>query len=429
MVDIHLVWPYFVLMLLALGFAALPWFRRADPTGPRPDRRTDTLDGLRGFLALSVFAAHTIVHYEYLRTGVWKPSPVPFFNVLGVLAVGLFFMVTGFLFWNKLIQSQGRPGWRALYIGRVFRLGPMYLVAVATMIAVVAWRTGFQFQVPPAQAIGSAVAWLALGIVPPPPTLNGYADTGTILAGVTWTLFFEWLFYFSLPLLAVFVRRRWHLRFSAALFGACLLTIAVVSWNGGFVPGVKPRPVLMLAVLAELVGLFASGMLVASLLHAGIGAKLRLQRPLWGAVALLSLAAIFAAMLSSREIGLLQLVTLCPLAATFLYIVCSGNRLFGVLAWPASRRLSSMSYGIYLAQGLSMVAVFAIPGVKAYAMSSTLAFWLVNLACALVLIVGAFATYVWVEEPGIALGRRIVRRLRTDAATTPGALAAAGQGG
>lgn len=421
MVDIHQVWPYFLMMALAFAFASLPWFRSADSAGPQPGKRTDTLDGLRGFLALSVFATHAIVHYEYLRTGVWKPSTAQFYNVAGVVSVCLFFMLTGFLFWNKLLKAEGRPGWKHLYIGRVFRLGPMYVVAVLTMICVVAYRTGFQWQVPPLQAIASALAWLALGIVPPPPTINGYADTGTILAGVTWTLFFEWVFYFSLPVLAVFVRRRKHLLFTGAVVALCLLTIVLATWDGGFQPGVKPRPILFLAVLAELILMLFSGMFVASLLHVGVGARLKLESPLWAAVALAALLLVFASLLSTRSIGMLQLAVLCPLTGVFFFILCSGNRLFGVLALPASRRLSSLSYSIYLSQGLAMVAVFAIPGVKQYALSGTVPFWIVNIACALVLIVSSFVTYRWVEEPGIRMGQRLSRKRKTE----PAALAPA----
>lgn len=411
MVDIHQVWPYFVMMLLAFSFASLPFFRRADLTGPQLNKRTDTLDGLRGFLALSVFATHAIVHYDYLLTDVWKPSTAQFYNVAGVVSVVLFFMLTGFLFWNKLLKASGRPSWKELYIGRVFRLGPMYVAVVLVMICVVAYRTNFQWQVPPLHAIASALAWLALGIVPPPPTINGYVGTATILAGVTWTLFFEWLFYFSLPILAVFVRRRRHLAFTTTVVVLCLLTILVATWNGGFQPGVKPRPILMLAVLAELLLMLGSGMFVASLLHSGIGEKLGLERRRWSLVALLCLGLVFAILLSTRNIGMLQLMALCPLTGVFFLIVCSGNRLFGALSWPASRRLSSMSYSIYLSQGIAMVAVFAIPGVKAYALTGTVQFWIVNIVCALVLCLSALISYLYIEEPGIRMGKRITQRL------------------
>ncbi|MGO4781065.1 acyltransferase family protein, partial [Lysobacter sp. 2RAB21] len=92
---------------------------------------------------------------------MWKPSAAQFYNTAGVVSVSVFFMLTGFLFWNKLLKADGRPGWKDLYIGRVFRLGPMYVVAVLVMIGVVAYRTGFQWRVPPVQAIASALAWLA----------------------------------------------------------------------------------------------------------------------------------------------------------------------------------------------------------------------------------------------------------------------------
>lgn len=428
MVDIHTAWPYFAMLAACLALAALPGFAGADAAG-RSGRRTDTLDGLRGFLALGVFAVHAVVHYDYLLSGVWRPSPARFYNVAAVVSVALFFMLTGFLFWNKLLKAGGRPDWTALYLGRVFRLGPMYLVVVATMIAIVAYRTGLQWRQPPLQVIGQALAWLALGIVPPPPAINGYADAGTLLAGVTWTLMFEWLFYFSLPLWAFFVRRGRHLAFSAGVVAACLLAILAGTWNGGFVPGAKPRPALLLAVLAELIALLATGMLVASLLHERVGERLRLHERRWGALALLALGLAFAALLATREIGMLALLAFCPLLGTFLFVLCSGNDLFGALSWPASRRLSAMSYSIYLAQGLALAAVFAIPGVRGYALGGTLPFWVVNIGCALALCAAALLSYRWIEAPGIRAGQRLIERLhaRRGAAAPLPAAAAAGE--
>ncbi|MGO4778196.1 hypothetical protein AB4084_22280, partial [Lysobacter sp. 2RAB21] len=199
--------------------------------------------------------------------------------------------------------------------------------------------------------------------------------------------------------------------FTGSVVMLCLLTILAATWGGGFEPGVKPRPILLLAVLAELILMLVSGVFVASLLHAGFGAKLQLHKPLWAAVALACIVLVFAAMLSTRSIGMLQLLALCPLTGAFFFIVCSGNRLFGVLSLAPARRLSNLSYSIYLSQGLAMVAVFAIPGVKTYALSGTVQFWIVNIGCGLVLCLSALATYLYVEEPGIRMGKRIIQRL------------------
>lgn len=134
-------------------------------------------------------------------------------------------------------------------------------------------------------------------------------------------------------------------------------------------------------------------------------------------------------MLGTRHIGMLQLLAFCPLLGMFLFVLCSGNDLFGALSWPASRRLSNMSYSIYLAQGLALVAVFAIPGVEAYARSGTLPFWLVTVACALLLCAGSLLSYRYIEEPGIRAGKRLTERLRArrDGAAPLPAAAAAGE--
>src|ERR1700761_4154599 len=97
--------------------------------GNRPDHITE-LDGLRALAALSVFVSHAGLYSHYLATGRWE-LVAPVFTVLGQGGVALFFMITGFLFWGRLLRAHGRPDWRILYIGRVFRIGPLYLLAAA----------------------------------------------------------------------------------------------------------------------------------------------------------------------------------------------------------------------------------------------------------------------------------------------------------
>lgn len=68
-------WPYFVLVLVVLGAMALPVFRSADEPHDARDRRTATLDGLRGFLALSVFVHHLMVTHGHIERGEWTFRP------------------------------------------------------------------------------------------------------------------------------------------------------------------------------------------------------------------------------------------------------------------------------------------------------------------------------------------------------------------
>lgn len=86
------------------GNAALPWFRFVGNTSTNP--RFTTLVGLRGFLAFSVFLFHLIVTQEYIESGEWEPTRSRFYALLRPVGVSLFFMITGFLFWGKLLREQ-----------------------------------------------------------------------------------------------------------------------------------------------------------------------------------------------------------------------------------------------------------------------------------------------------------------------------------
>ena len=225
--TLYAVWPYFVLVfVVSIACGRLPPFKLVDDAPADGGMRTETLDGLRGFLALSVFVHHFVITHRYLQSGAWDYPPSAFYTLLGQLGFGVFFMITGFLFWGKLLDARGRPDWWTLYLGRVFRIGPMYVLVVVLMLFVVAYRTDFQLREPLATVCISVSEWLALGVFPQQPEVNGYRGTGLILAGVTWTIFCEWAFYAVLPLLAIIARSRRHALFIGIGLGACLLTSA-----------------------------------------------------------------------------------------------------------------------------------------------------------------------------------------------------------
>jgi len=177
------VWVYFAIVAVVMGTAALPAFRFID-SAPNPNTRYSAIDGLRGFLALSVFVFHLVVVHRYIETGVWDVPSSRFYALLGPFGVSLFFMITGFLFWGKMLRAQGRPLWRELYIGRLFRIGPMYLFVVLVMLCIVFARTGFQLHEAADAVAVSVLKWLALGVIDMQPNVNGYQATH-VLTGVT----------------------------------------------------------------------------------------------------------------------------------------------------------------------------------------------------------------------------------------------------
>ncbi|MCC6968480.1 MAG: acyltransferase [Nitrospira sp.] len=152
--------------------------------------RYPSLDGLRGYLALAVFVSHSSIWYFYLRTGTWEVPPSNVYTQLGQGSVSLFFMITGFLFWSKLLDGrQHLIDWSRLYLSRVLRLGPLYLVAVVCVMLLAFGRAGFHWREAPsvvAEQTAQRLLFTIPGIVP----VNGFTET-IPLAGVVWSLPYE----------------------------------------------------------------------------------------------------------------------------------------------------------------------------------------------------------------------------------------------
>jgi peptidoglycan/LPS O-acetylase OafA/YrhL len=400
--TLYAVWPYFVLVfVVSIACGGLPPFKLVDDARADGGMRTETLDGLRGFLALSVFVHHLVITHRYLQSGIWDYPPSAFYTLLGQVGFGVFFMITGFLFWGKLLDARGRPDWWTLYLGRVFRIGPMYVLVVALMLFVVAYRTDFQLREPLATVFISVSEWLALGVFPHQPEVNGYQGTGLILAGVTWTIFCEWAFYAVLPLLAIIARSRRHALFVGSGLGACLLTSACApTLTAGLATPMTAG--LVMGIAADLLAFFLSGMLVASLRRSSM--RERMPAGWLSPIALGCLGTIFVAF--DTALGSVQIA----LMALFFYAVCNGGTLFGLLTTRAARRLGNASYSVYLLQGIVLTATFAVPSIKVFALQGVFEYWAVGVLSALALAGVSATTYLAVEKPGIAFGRRIRHR-------------------
>jgi peptidoglycan/LPS O-acetylase OafA/YrhL len=298
----------------------------------------------------------------------------------------MFFMITGYLFWSRMIVERGRPDWIGLYISRIFRIGPLYLVAVGTMLAAVFVLTGFRLNEPAIRFGENLVRWGLLGFVRGS-EFNGFASPGQLLADVTWTLRYEWWFYLSLVVTALATRNpRLHLAMVlAALVAALAYLIFKVDPEGS-------------ALTAVCVTLFLQGMLCASLRAKG----LTLRMPEWASSVLVTALGIFV---FSAFDTTYRAVPVLLLGIIFYLIIC-GSSVFGLLLTRPARRLGDISYGIYLLQGLVLYFIFSIGPVRAFALVSPARHWSVICVCALLLTACAALTHRWIELPGIRLGKR-----------------------
>jgi len=354
---------------------------------PPAEGRYASIDGLRGYLALSVFLSHGCIWYFYLRTGRWEVPPSNLYTHLGQGSVEVFFMITGFLFFSKLIDARTRGiDWLRLFVSRFLRLAPLYLLAMLLLFLLVAWISGGRLNEPGLKLLGGLARWLGF-TVGGAPDLNGIAQTYTIVAGVMWSLPYEWFFYFSLPVLALAARVTPPLPWLA--FGIAGVA-GLVLWQPEILPLLAFLGGIAAAVLIrwEAFRRFAAGR-IASFLALGCVA-----------IAVAAYASAFSG------------TPLLLLSAAFVLIAC-GNTLFGALVSPVSRTLGEIAYGVYLLHGMALfVAFFFILGVREAQEFSPELHWLAVLGVTPVLVLACFAAFRLIESPAMRSTAAVTARLR-----------------
>ena len=279
-------------------------------------------------------------------------------------------MITGFLFWLRVLRAGKGFDTRAFLLSRVRRLTPMYLMSVLMVLAVVAASTGFVLRTSPVAFIKELRPWLAFGLMDTG-ALNGLNEAHHINA-VYWTLAYEWMFYLALPLLALFAR------------GWSAVALAAV--------------VLAFGTQKPIVFNFLFGALAAIIVHAQVFQG-RLQdkvRGGWFTVVPLIWLGVYFALPGGN--GLLQSLTLF---AFFLFVV-HGNSFFGLLRTQAARVLGTISYSIYLTHCIALyVTVHAVDRLVPVRTMDGQDYWLLAaLAAAGCVLLSAF-TYRYVEHPFI----------------------------
>lgn len=376
--------PALAAFLLAMATATLLARQHGAPA--MADRYA-SIDGLRGYLAFAVFVHHASIWYLFAQTGRWALPPSRLYTHLGQSSVALFFMITGFLFFSKLIDGHHRPvDWTRLLVSRFTRLVPLYLVAIGCVLLCVFWVSGWTLREPLTTLAPKLLSWLAFTIRGAP-DLNGVQDTPRIIAWVTWSLPYEWFFYLSLPAIALCV-------------------------------GILPPPVFLLLGLifgwACLYWMPSPQMFEPFL--GGIAAALCCRSPRCRAAAqspLASLAVVVLLVLVVVQFaGAYNRPALALLGAAFILIAC-GNSIFGWLHLPASRFLGETAYSMYLLHGILLFGACSLGlGVARIAALSPLVYWLGILLLVPVLVTLCYWSFRWIEQPGMNLTPTVTRWLK-----------------
>ncbi len=436
-------------------------FRRRAGSAPgaaAPGARMAWLDALRGFAAL-------VVAYFHLKSYALDRPAVVFEGWLNIGRYGvlLFFLISGYV----IMMSLERYGsLRRFWVGRIFRIYPAWLLAVAAtaLLAVTGVRNVF----PPLQANPEAAVLGHLTM------LQEFFAVPNLLY-VFWTLSYEMVFYLLISGLFVLgLHRRCAWWAVGAAVGSLVLGRSLP--DGLFTGGGRNATVvsaLAVLVLAGTVAAYVSGRrdlaLVAGVVGVGAGLLPAVNgAPVkdshagysWQALTMLTLmlagTVLYAAQqgtLGRRAAALtLGTVLACQLAAawflipkpqwsaervatergyavgTLLAVVATfalgyalrHRRIPAWLAW-----LGRISYSVYLLHPVvRYVLMWLLPDGKARPFAVQLGIGVAYLALTLLV---AWASYTWVERPGQRLGRRVTvwldARLPADRCVPPAAAA------
>ena len=380
------IWPALCCAAFALALACLPIFRAADGAY-LSNTRSRGIDGLRGILALSVVVHHSAIYRAFLLEGVWGAQTTRLYQACGPIAVAMFFMITAYLFWSRIVRQRGQLDWTALLIGRVFRIGPVYVSAILAMCAYIAVADGFVLKTSPAALFDQVASYMALALLNAD-NVNGFPQTWLLLAGITWSLRWEWYFYASLLLTAFAARHPGlHLPFTlAAMIGITVWAIVAPSNEANYVL------------------LFSIGMVCAS--AQANGYRLRAPQALLSVAVLVLTAGCF--LLSP---GNLSVWAVFLIGGAFYLVAVAGATLSGALTNRAVMRLGEISFGIYMLHGLALAVVLRSDAGRFAAATSPALYWLLVLGAIALTLASSLLAHVVVERPGISLGHSLGRRL------------------
>lgn len=352
--------PYPAALLLSLALTTVALLDKWRPVHIQP-HRASTIDGLRGFLSFGVFLHHACIWYFFTHTGVWQDPPSRFYAHLGSTSVTLFFMITGYLFFGKLLAADGQKlDWLRLYVSRALRILPVFLLLMA---------------------VGAALIHLIRqwGLdTGNPEHLAHTARKLYVTAGVTWTLQYEWHFYFALPLLALLLWRTAGLWPWWALSG---LYLVLQDW-------------------AELSSIYSAAFLggLAAVLAGRWSWMLEWCGTRWASALVVGLVVSVVTGFDSAY----QPLPMALLGVAFV-LVANGTSVFGLLSLRLFRVFGEITYSLYLLHGLVLFLFFRfVVGLHTAAALSPVEHWLLVAALTPVLVTVAFFSFRWVEAPMMA---------------------------
>ena len=365
------------------------------PAFSNDQHKFTSLDGVRAYCALFVMIAHTASWYTFARDGIWASPPSNLIMQLAQGSVTIFFLLSAFLFWGKFAETNKENNWLKFYVGRVFRLFPLYLFCII-LVAFFAAST-----VPIADILKSLTLpnIIKTAVFLPGAATDLFAlprGTFITLIAPVWTLSYEWILYLTLPALIILYKRQFR-NFGWAVGWLCMLW-----W---LAPRNGNHPMISKLLI------FPLGFLCAHLLASRWASQIKLICASPKASAIAAIILLAQVLLPSSETNVYLTANLFLYAIIFL-IIAGGNTMWGILTWRASRKLGEMSFSIYLLHSLFLSLIFrGLFGLETVRFMTPMAHWLTIGAFMPLFILCVSLTYTFIERPPINYSQVAYERL------------------
>ncbi|MBP6456634.1 MAG: acyltransferase [Chitinophagaceae bacterium] len=345
--------------------------------------RYETIDGIRGFLAIGVFIHHSSIWFQYLQIKSWEAPKSNLYNHLGQTSVSFFFMITAFLFITKLLNTNNQKiDWNTLFISRFFRLVPMYLVSILALVLIVLIISDWKLNISLVRFIKEMIAWGTFTIFGGP-TINGSSFTSIINAGVVWSLPYEWLFYFSLPFISILIFKK----ITSKLYLIISILFVLIFYK---VHGLSVHHLFS----------FAGGAISPFLIKYN-SKKINFNSIIFSTIILLCLALILLFNTSNNY--------LCKLLIIIVFnLIAMGNNFFGVLKSSTLKFLGEISYSTYLIHGIIIfIVMYFYYNLEVAKNLSPTQFCITIFIITPIIVFTSFLSYKNIEKPCMNYSKRI----------------------
>ena len=355
-----------IAVAIVLAFVALSSLLKSKIENAEIRHEYKFINGLRGLAAIFVFINHAPVMLQNL--GI-KNTVFSYWGHidpnLGSFGVQVFFCITGFLFFDKIIKTE-KIDWTDFFTSRIKRVAPLYYASSILVFLIAASFSGFQIF--NKESLLAISGMLSFNFIDNPMKIG---DVSLVpLSSVTWTLIHEWRFYAVLPLVAIFYRSRYKaivMMIAMAVAAIDLGSSSIVCWVY-FLSGIAAASIHKITVTSRLIK-FISALVAISIFALTCGL---VEVPGYGAI---------------------------RFVLTTLFFICITISNPSFLHYQFLNRMSDISYSIYLLHLPILFLAFKIASAFVDLSSiDKLTFWVINFATIPAIVAVSTFTFLNIEK-------------------------------